>query len=197
LVSPFNVALGTLASSSFWRVYNLAFPQTTAELNKWMIPNFTISGFFGNFTHYALTIVILLRTLKMYQNDKKHWFRIYTIAVTSLITLGFVVSTATVYPVFILGNDYTIAPLYRIYVLFTGVLMSFPLSVHIVVAAYNFLFIIYSAKGFTVSQFLKDWILKQDGFRYIIVLGLSAFNVYCFFISLFFGQNDTTVLMYF
>jgi hypothetical protein len=180
----------------YWRVYNLAFPQTPQEANRWMIPNSIVGSTFANFSMYALAIVILLRTLKMYNNDKKNWFRIYTIAMTTLLTIGFVGSTATVYPVFILGVDYTNAPLYRFYVLFTGVLLSFPLYIHVVFAAFNFLYLIYSAKGFTVGQFLKDWILKQDGFRYVIVLGLSAFNVYCFFISLFYGQNDTTVLMY-
>jgi hypothetical protein len=161
-----------------------------------MIPNSVISSFFANFTMYALTVVILLRTLKMYNNDKKHWFRIYTIAITCLLTIGFVGSTATVYPVFNWGVDYTKAPLYRIYVVFTGLLFSLPLYIHVVFAAFNFLYLIYSARGFTIAQFLKDWILKQDGFRYVIMVGLSSFNVYCFIISILFGQNETTILMY-
>jgi hypothetical protein len=180
----------------YWRTVNLAFPQTPAESNKWMIPNSILGGICTNITMYALAVVILLRTLKMYQNDKKHWFRIYTIAITCLLTIGFVGSTATVYPVFILGVDYMTAPLYRIYVVFTGLLLSLPLYLHVVFAAFNFLYLIYSARGFTVAQFLKDWILKQDGFRYVIMVGLSTFNVYCFFISVLYGQNDTTVLMY-
>jgi hypothetical protein len=179
-----------------WRVFNLAFPQTPQEAGKWLIPNSVVTATFSNFTMYALTIVILLRTLKMYNNDKKNWFRIYTIAMTGLLTLGFVGSTATIYPVFNFGIDYLNAPLYRIYILFTGVLLSFPLYIHVVIAAFNFLFLIYSARGFTLGQFLKDWILKQDGFRYVIMVGLSAFNVYCFFVTLLSGQNDTTILMY-
>jgi small-conductance mechanosensitive channel len=179
-----------------WRVYNLAFPQTKVEQNRWMIPLSYIGVVFGNIMMYALAIVILLRTLKMYQNDQKHWFRIYTIIMTVLLTIGFLGSAATIPSTFALGVDYTLAPMYRLYVLFTGVLMIFPLSIHMVIAAFNFLFMIYSARGFTLLEFFKDWILKQDGFRYIILLGLNLFNVYSFFVSLLYGQNDTTVLMY-
>jgi hypothetical protein len=130
----------------------------------------------------------------MYQNDLKNWFRRYTIVATIFIGIGTIITGVLVPIVFSYGDNYTIAPMYRLYVIAGGLMMSFPISIHMTFAAFKFLHQVYSTRGFTIQEFLKDWILKQDGFRYIILLALNLFSLYCYIISATAGQNDTTVL---
>jgi hypothetical protein len=94
------------------------------------------------------------------------------------------------------GINYTTSRFYRIYVVFAGVLVNMLIAFHMTISAFTFLYMIYSTRGFTIQEFLKDWLLKQDGFRYCILLGVNGFSIYCYFYSALRQQNDLTVQMY-
>jgi hypothetical protein len=148
----------------------------------------------GNFVAFGLAMVILDRTLKMYQNNSRHWFRVYTIVISAIISLGSLCSSICIPFVFSYGVQYTISPAYKYYIISGGLLMNVPLAIHMPISAFMFLYQIYSVRGFTILSFLKEWFLKQDGFRYIIILALNTFSLYCYVISAVYGQNDTTIL---
>jgi hypothetical protein len=181
----------------FWRIHNLISPQTPTEMNRWFIPNSIGYVFASCAMQFGLALVILLRTLKMYNSEKKHWFRIYTIIMTTIIGIGSAMYSVTGTILFGAGVDYAQHPMYRIALFSGGFLMNFNSAIHMTISAFVFLHKIYSSRGFTLQEFLKDWILKQDGFRYILVLGINSFLLYCYGRSAIYGQDDNTVLMFY
>jgi hypothetical protein len=191
------IGQGFLTSTMFWRVYNLVSPQTPAEINAWFTTNSIITAICSSCMQFGLAVVILLRTLKMYHTEPRHWFRIYVIIVTIIIGIGSLGYAITGYMVFSIGIRYLQHPLYRMALFFGGFLMNAPIAFHMTFSAYVFLFKIYSTRGFTVQAFLKDWILKQDGFRYIIVLALNCFLLYCYMYTAMNTQTETTTLMFY
>jgi hypothetical protein len=118
---------------------------------------------------------------------------------TLLLTIGALGGCVTGYLNFSNGLAYPNFPIYKvllhnqIYVLFAGFLLNMPLCIHMIVSAIVFLYMIYSSRGFTLQQFLFDWLMKQDGFRYLILLILCCFNVFCYGYSLVALQNDVTL----
>jgi hypothetical protein len=190
------VGISTLTNIAYWRFSNLIKPQTLEQMNIWMIPASLIGGFAAALMVFGLAMVIFLRTIKIYQHQS-HWFKYYTYVMTFILTIGAAGSVITVPFVFSYGIQYPSAPLYKYYIIFGGMFLNFPASLHMVIAAFVFLRMLYSAKGYTYSQFLLDWFLRQDGFRYIIILALNMFNIYCFVISAIYGQNDVTILMFY
>ena len=55
---------------------------------------------------------------------------------------------------------------------------------------------IYSSRGITLKEFLFDWIMNQDGFRYIIMLAVNIFNIYCYVYVMVASANDTTIQIF-
>jgi hypothetical protein len=184
-------------STLFWRLYNQFNPQSFAEVNQRFALNSIVTSVSSSFMNLGLVLVILLRTLKMYENEPRHWFRIYTIIMTVIISIGSIGYAITGSIVFTWGLQYMSHPLYRIALLFGGFFMNIPVAIHMPLSAFVFLHKIYTARGFTIPAFLKDWILKQDGFRYVYVLGMNLFLLYCYVFSGLFGQNETTTLMFY
>jgi hypothetical protein len=199
-----TVAYGCLTGVLNWRMDNAALldaaptsPAIASELNKWFIPVATAGAVGTILMQFFLGMVILIRTLKIYQNSPKHWFRYYTFVMTGLLTIGTI--GGVIYAIISFGNGIANAlfPAYRIYVIFGGFLCNFLMAVHTTISAVVFLYMIYSTRGFTMKQFVLDWLLKQDGFRYLILGGINAFSVYCYIDVLLRGQNMVNFQMYF
>jgi hypothetical protein len=71
-----------------------------------------------------------------------------------------------------------------------------PIAFHLTISAFSFLYMLYSLRGFTFKDFLVDWILNQDGFRYFIIFAVNSFSIYCYVHNAFFGQSELTIQMY-
>jgi hypothetical protein len=66
-------------------------------------------------------MVILVRTLKMYQNDPKHWFRKYCIVMSSILTIGAVGGSVTAYMNFANGLQNAEFPIFRVMSFLQGI----------------------------------------------------------------------------
>jgi hypothetical protein len=131
------------------------------------------------------------------QNDPKHWFRRYTIVMTGLLGIGTVGGTIFAPLTFRYGTQYLSSPYYRLYVIFGGIMLNMLIAFHMTISAFMFLYLIYATRGFTIKEFLKDWLLRQDGFRYGIILVLNSFSIYCYFYNALRPQTEVTMQMYF
>jgi hypothetical protein len=163
-----------------------------AELNKWFATNATASSYVSLLVSLSLVVVILVRTRAVLVQEKSKLFRFYTYAVSLVILAGAIASGYYIPLCFSAGYDYDKTPSYPMYILSHGFFVNTLLSFHMTFSAFVFLYTIYSSRGIPLSEFLLDWLLKQNGARYIIMLGFNGFNIVCFFYAMLFGQTEVS-----
>jgi hypothetical protein len=121
----------------------------------------------------------------------------YTIGISVILFAG-CIGGLIFGPLCIIGGGfhYNRHSFFRFYVISHGLMQNMLTCFHMTIAAFNFLYLIYGVRGFTLKEFLHDWFLKRDGFRYVLILVLNSFSVYCYVHNAFFPQNNFTLQMY-
>jgi hypothetical protein len=140
--------------------------------------------------HLLLVVVIMMRSKAVMKQGNQRGFRIYSYTISTIIFLGGF-STCYFAPLvfFGYGYNYDKSPAFMPFILSAGLCVNTLLSFHMTFSAYAFLYMIYSTRGIPFKAFVWNWLMEQNGARYIILLGMTSFNIICFFYAAIFGQN--------
>jgi hypothetical protein len=90
---------------------------------------------------------------------------------------------------------YSSHPLFPLYALF-GAFLHLGMAINLFTSNFFFLYRIYSARGFSLKEFLIDLALHQDGFRIFFLSALNIFVGYCIISILIYGQTYATGVIY-
>ncbi len=86
-------------------------------------------------------------------------------------------------------TGYTSSNFYKLYAI-NGALLIMIFVINLVISSFVFLFTLYKLRGLSLKEFLLDWILHQDGFRFAILMILALFQLYIWIQTLLLGAND-------
>jgi hypothetical protein len=160
-------------------------------MNAWFYPHAAIGSYLSLLVALLTMVVILIRTNAVLKGGgNQRLFRYYSYGISVVILAGAIASCFYIDRCFSWGYAYDKHPDYNIYLMTHGLMVNTVLSFHMVVSAFAFLRTIYSSRGIPLNEFVSDWILKQNGVRYISMLCLNLFNIVCFFYAMARGQNE-------
>jgi hypothetical protein len=181
-----------LVRMDFWE--NLVMKGATfPTLNNWYASNASPSAYSAVIMMLVLSLTLMLRVRKVFEATPLHPLVLVSYCVPVVVLVGMILTFTQIPAVMALGLYYQFHPSFRTYALYSGIIVHVVMCLHILIASTMLLVSAFKERASDSKNVIFDWFTRHDGFRYLILVGMNIFTIYCYIDASMNPQTTATV----
>jgi hypothetical protein len=162
-------------------------------LNEWYTSNASPSAYAAVIMMFVLSLALLLRVRKVFEATPLHPVVLFSYCVPIVVLVGMILTFTQIPAIMTLGLYHQFHPSFRTYALYSGVIVHVVMCFHILITSTVLLLMSFKERQGESKNLVLEFFTQHDGFRYLILVGMNIFTIYCYIDATMNFQTMATV----